>query len=221
MADLVRAALLCPVLSCSACHKSRLLLNSNKLCQTLIEGGVKGPQGGGDTVVNTLFACVSRNFTMGKYFGPKVFTFRNGNKRKWHFYWPSKQFEQLPKCRTDCVQAGSSCVLGRRRGRVVSSADGKIENYEQKGKTFVWVWEGRGQYELGSIFCCNGTKIDLLSISVGHTTLVYPSSSPCQAPPLRDSFSILFMALQVQVNMCDKRPHDAQCEAELLFWPSC
>lgn len=137
MADLVRAALLCPVLSCSACHKSRLLLNSNKLCQTLIEGGVKGPQGGGDTVVNTLFACVSRNFTMGKYFGPKVFTFRNGNKRKWHFYWPSKQFEQLPKCRTDCVQAGSSCVLGRRRGRVVSSADGKIENYEQKGKTFV------------------------------------------------------------------------------------
>lgn len=151
MADLVRAALLCPALSrsaqlCSACHKSRLLLNSNKLCQTLIEGGVKWPRGkgGGDTVVNTLFACVSRNFTMGKYFGPKVFTFRNGNKRKWHFYWPSKQFEQLPKCRTDCVQAGSSCVWARRRGRVVSSTDGKIENYEQKGKTFVSVREEGG-----------------------------------------------------------------------------
>lgn len=183
-------------------------------------------EGGGDTVVNTLFACVSRNFTMGKYFGPKVFTFRNGNKRKWHFYWPSKQFEQLPKCRTDCVQAGSSCVLGQKEGEGRSQFCwwenwklwAKRENFCECERGGRRGWE---EYELGSIFCCNGTKIDFLSISVGHTTLVYPSSSPCQAPPLRDSFSILFMALQVQVNMCDKRPHDAQCEAQLLFWPSC
>lgn len=33
---------------------------------------------------------------------------------------------------------------------------------------------------------------------------------------VRGSFSILFMALQVQVNMCDKRPHEAQWQTFIL-----
>lgn len=79
MADVVRASI------ALVCHKSRLLLNSNKLSQTQHSkekkqgnskgGGGSGARGECSTVVNTLFACVSRNFTMGKYFGPKVFTF--------------------------------------------------------------------------------------------------------------------------------------------------
>lgn len=47
-----------------------------------------------------------------------------------------------------------------------------------------------------SVFCCNGTKIDLLSISVGLR--------------LWFRFQSNLWALQVQVNMCDKRPYEAR-----------
>lgn len=153
---------------------------------------------------------------MGKYFGPKVFTFASGNKRKWHFYWPSKQFEQLPKCRTDCVQL---CVWheGRGRGRgpwLVSSTDGKIENYEQKGKTFVCVWQH---------FLLQWHKNwFVVDFSWTHTASLSSPSSLLSCLWLlatllvRGSFSILFMALQVQVNMCDKRPHEAQWQSFIL-----
>lgn len=108
------------------------------------------------------------------------------------------------------------------QGGVVSSTDGKIENYEQKGKTSVVCvgdaerfWAAFSAAMAQKLICCR-FQLD--------TTLVLSSSRPLahlSASPLRDSFSILFMALQVQVNMCDKRPHEAQCEVELLFWPSC
>jgi len=71
------------------CHKSCPLLNSNNDCRIPTPNRYdpipKNPPF--LTVVNTLFACVRRNFTSGILLAKSFYV----DKRKWHFYWPSKQ----------------------------------------------------------------------------------------------------------------------------------
>lgn len=112
------------------------------------------------------------------------------------------------------AQIVSSCVCGM-RGKVLGvfcSTDGKIENYEQKGKTFVCVCVAAFSAAMAQKLICCRFQLDT------HSFAPLPLHTPWLLATLlvRGSFSILFMALQVQVNMCDKRPHEAQWQSFIL-----
>lgn len=137
-----------------------------------------------------------------------------GNKRKWHFYWPSKQ---SPETSLNAAQIVSSCFL---RGGSQSALARVPECQNSRIEFAFWPLVNDGKIENPFPLDVGGTHEKVFGVR-GHFLLQWHKNwfvvdfsegtdVADRTPRLWFRFQSNLWPLQVQVNMCDKRPYEAR-----------